>query len=154
MLKILQLFSAVADFPSAFSFFSFQRCHRHRFWFWSRSRSLASPPGAPSSLLLAVPQHLLPLQDHFVEFLQAGLQTLTVQSGAALSVVQRGRAELMERQDVLHLQQPTDKRKTPSPQRRCLLYHRKYLYPYFLQPQEFVFCIFLGIFLRNSASSK
>lgn len=56
-----------------------------------------------SSLLLAVSEHLLPLQDHLVEFLQARLQALAIQRRAALCVVQRGRAELMEGQRLLYL---------------------------------------------------
>lgn len=57
----------------------------------------------PSSLLLAVSEHLLPLQDHLVELLQAGLQALAVHGRAALSVVECGRAQLVQRQHLLHL---------------------------------------------------
>lgn len=66
-------------------------------------RSEAAAVPRPSSLLLAVSQHLLPLQDHLVELLQAGLQALAVHGRAALRVVQRGRAQLVQGQHLLHL---------------------------------------------------
>lgn len=67
---------------------------------------------AASSLLLAVSERLLPLQDHVVEFLQAGLQALTIQRRAALCVAQRGRAQLMESQNLLHLKHRRHKTRT------------------------------------------
>lgn len=50
-------------------------------------------------------EHLLPLEDHLVELLQAGLQALAIHGRAALRVVQRGRAQLVQGQHLLHLQQ-------------------------------------------------
>ena len=63
-----------------------------------------------SLLLAAVAEHLLPLEDHLVELLQAGLQPLAVQRRAALGVVQRGRAQLMDGQGLLHLKHQTRER--------------------------------------------
>lgn len=85
----------------------FQKCHRHDCWEGpqtsSGSKSPAPMQSSASSLLLAVSEHLLPLQDHLVEFLQAGLEALTIQRRAALCVVQRGQAQFMEGQHLLHL---------------------------------------------------
>lgn len=72
----------------------------------SGSKSLPSSVAllsSASSLLFAVSEHLLPLQDHLVELLQAGLQALTIQRWAALCVVRRGQAHLMQSQHLLHL---------------------------------------------------
>lgn len=70
-----------------------------------RVTSISSIPvtPSPSSLLLAVSEHLLPLQDHFIQFLQAGLQTLTIQRWASLCVVQCGWTQFMEGQHLFYL---------------------------------------------------
>lgn len=67
-----------------------------------------------SSLLSAVAEHLLSLQDHLVQLLQARLQALTVQSRAALRVAHGGRAELVKIQHLLHLSKNTEKRESQS----------------------------------------
>lgn len=66
-------------------------------------------PWTPSSFLLALSEHLFPLHDHLVEFLQARLQTLTVQRRATLCVVQCGWAQLVQGQNLFHLRHKTDK---------------------------------------------
>lgn len=67
------------------------------------AHKLTCTPLFQSSFLLALSEHLLPLHDHLIEFLQAGLQTLTIQCWAALRVVQRGGAQLVEAQHLFHL---------------------------------------------------
>lgn len=68
----------------------------------SDSHRATIPPSA-SSLLFAVSVHLLPLQDHLIQLLQARLQALAIQSWASLHVVHGGGAELMKIQHFLNL---------------------------------------------------
>lgn len=63
----------------------------------TRCTASSSPP------VLVVLHHLLPLQDHLVEFLQAQLQSLVVHSAAALHVMQRVHAQFVDSQQLLHL---------------------------------------------------
>lgn len=67
------------------------------------AHKLTCTPLFPSCFLLALSEHPLPLHNHLIEFLQAGLQTLTIQCWAALRVVQGGGAQLVEAQHLFHL---------------------------------------------------
>lgn len=72
---------------------------------WGSLRTVIArrPSPSASSLLFAVSVHLLPLQDHLIQLLQARLQALAIQSWASLHVVHGGGAELVKIQHLLNL---------------------------------------------------